>query len=170
LYFKINHGLFQFFFDSFFVMDEPPLIYVLSSFTYWILAAALFYKKAAKYKYGLALFIFVLFQPFFTYMGDCYDFTNEFNTWCYYDRAWATSGVATSVAFIYNNKFAPWGRSYYYGGMGIGLACWVCGLYLYRTKGTYRHYWIWAHTLWHIVPIVGGIGAILSILPMPPSA
>ena len=138
-------------------------IYVLSGFFYWILAAALFYKKGAKYKYGLPLYIFVLFQPFFTYMGDCYELTSDTCCWNTADRAWAVTGVLTSILFIWSNQFACCGEKMYYIGMGAGLGCWLMGVYLYRTNWEYSKYWSTAHILWHTIPIVGGVGTILTL-------
>jgi len=147
-------------------MQNLPVVYILSSFTYWIAAATLLYKKPLKYNYGLQLFVLMLVQPYFTYMSDCHDIMCNTQNWRYYDRVWAIMGVCTSVAFILTNQFLSYGRLYYGMGMSLGLGFWLCGAYLYQSAGSFNDYWVWAHTLWHVFPVLGGVAAVLSLKPI----
>lgn len=144
-------------------MVELPWIYIASSFTYWLAAAALLYKGPLSYKYGLLLCVLMLFQPFFTYMADCDDIMCGSDTWCYYDRAWASLGVLTSALFGISNEFHRHGKTIYFAGIIVGLVFWFAGLCLYRMDGENHRYWIWAHTIWHFVPVLGGVIGIMML-------
>ena len=112
--------------------------------------------------------MFMSLQPFFSYMGDCYEFmtagTNGF--WGSSDRAWAIMGLATSVQFVLNNEWEWWGPILFVTLLILGMAFWFAGVVLLRIECNCPKLWALCHILWHVLPASGGVSLALSLKPL----
>ena len=140
------------------------IIYIISCFFFWITALALLCNGCFRYKYGSLLFIFILIQPFFSFMNDYYDLYNNLKIWKCLDRIWATTTILISILFTYKNDFYNNGEKYYVISLCIGAIFWIYENYLY-TFSNVSDIYFWTVILWHIFPVLGSTITIYHLKP-----
>ena len=153
-----------------YVPTIPPwlrTIYDASCFSFWAVAVGLIIQDSFHRPWGAIMSVFMLGQPFFSYMGDSHEFMaiGKNGVWGCADRIWALCSLSCSIVFVATNEWELWGPISYFSGLVIGMMFWFAAVFLLRIECNRPKLWALFHILWHLFPSIGGVILTASLRP-----